>query len=186
MNRSTAATLLTVALAGLLTACTETDNRFSTSYACRFMFNAQLHATSILTRVLDNPGMFARVKVEKRSGIVHLLVSPNTKDAEEDIALTTEEESRVYQTINVGANQSIFIGCNTTGEWRAYDAQCPWCLENYSGNNYPLTWTSGSVVECARCKRTYNLNYDGISTDGSRMLQYKVRSNGTVITVTNT
>lgn len=169
----------------LIAACNE-QNRFSTAYMCRFMFRSDYHPTTLLARVLNNMGMFVKVTIQNKNGITNLNVSPNDGNASEDIPLTTELEKR-YDYSNVGANQCIIIGCTTSGEWRAYDGQCPYCLDNYSGTNFPLSWTnSGNAVQCAKCKRTYNLNYDGISDDGNRLLQYNVRSDGTIITVTNT
>lgn len=178
--------LLLTAIVCCFMSCTNDSNLYTTSYLCRFMFRGDYHPTSLLTRVLDNYGMFVKVTVQKKSGITHLIVNPNSGDASEDIALTTEIESR-FDYSYVGANQCIFIGCTTTGEWKAYDGQCPYCLENHTGTNFPLTWTNnGNSVECAKCKHTYNLNYDGISPDDdTRMLQYKVSTNGAVISVSN-
>ena len=43
----------------LLTSCSTDGNRYSTAYPCNFTFYASYHQTSILARVLDNPGLFA-------------------------------------------------------------------------------------------------------------------------------
>lgn len=169
-----------------ISACTESENRFSTNYPCRFMFRGDYHPTSVLNRVLNNPGMFVKVTILEKSGLTHLIVDSYGGSNNEDIPLTTEIENR-WNYSNVGANQCIIIGCTTTNEWRAYDGQCPYCMETYSGTNFPLTWTNnGNSVLCGKCKRSYNLNYDGISNEGERLLQYNVRSNGSVMTVTNT
>ena len=180
--------LLTMTLAAaaalLFAACNKAEDRYSTAYACNFVFRADYHPTSILTRVLDNPGLFARVTVQKKSGIYHITVVPNSGDAQEDIPLTTEIENR-YNYDNIGANKSLIIGCTTTSEWRAYDSQCPYCMENYAGVNFPLSWAdNGQAVTCARCSRKYNLTY-GASTDGHRLLEYVVRFAGGVLTVRN-
>lgn len=184
MRKAVIASLCAI-MAIAVCSCADTDNRYSTAYVCNFMFRGDYHPTSIIARTLSNPGMYVKVTVQKKSGITHLIANPNSGSENEDIALTTEIENR-YDYSNVGANQCIIIGCTTTNEWRAYDGQCPYCLESNSGVNFPLTWTNnGQSVECAKCARTYNLNYDGISDDGNRMLQYNVRSNGSVITVNN-
>jgi len=177
--------LLGAVVALAVCSCDNNENRYSTAYLCHFMFRGDYHQTSIITRTLDNPGMYVNVKVQKKSGITHLIANPNNGGETEDIAMTTEIENR-YDYSNVGANQCIIIGCTTTGEYRAYDGQCPYCLDNYSGVNFPLSWTNnGQSVVCSKCKRTYNLNYDGISDDGNRMLQYSLRTSGLVITVSN-
>ena len=175
--------LLTAAMIALC-ACDKAENRFSTEYTCNFVFYTKYHNTSILTRVLDTPGLFVYVEVQGRQGISHVLVYPNNGDAMEDIPLTTEIENR-YNYDNIGANRSIIIGCTTTSEWRAYDRQCPYCLDTYSGTSFPLSWTdNGQAVYCKNCKRTYNLTY-GASTDGHRLIEYRVRYNGEMLTVRN-
>lgn len=185
MNKK--ALLASLAVLLPLASCDDT-NLYSTAYICRFMFRGDYHTTSILTRVLSNPGMYAKVTVQKKSGITHLLINSNGGDADEDVALTTEIENR-FDYSNVGANQCIIIGCTTTGEYKAYDGQCPYCLENTSSTNHPLSWTNnGASVTCSKCDRVYNLNYDGISDDGNRLLQYSIRTDGGVypiITVSN-
>ena len=169
----------------LPTSCTSDGYRYSTEYPCNFTFYISYHPTSILSRVLDNPGLFVWVEVQKKAGVNHLMVHPNNGDGDEDIALTTEiENNRLYYD-NMGANGQLIIGCTTFGEWRAYDRQCPFCLENTSNPNHPLTWTSnGQSVECGKCKRSYSLT-TGISNDGERLKEYRIQSNGTVLQVHN-
>lgn len=180
--------LLTMFALCLLSACTE-DNLYTTAYPCSFLFRGDYHSDCILNRVVDNPGMFVKVTVTSKLGVPTLNISPNTGDATEEIMLTTEIESR-FDYSNVGADNSIILGCTVTGDLKAYDAQCPYCLESNSGTDYSLTWTNnGNSVVCDNCSRTYNLNYDGISDDGNRLLQYKMRVTaatvGKIITVSN-
>lgn len=168
----------------LLAACEKGENRYSMDYPCNFIFRADYHRTSILARVFDNPGMFVCVKVQRKSGITHIIAEPNTGAENEDIALTTEIENR-YNYDNIGADKSLIIGCSTTNEWRAYDRQCPYCLANNSSVTFPLTWADGGqAVTCARCGRKYNLTY-GASADGYRLLEYVPRYDGNVLTVRN-
>ena len=79
----------------LLTSCSTDGNRYSTAYPCNFTFYASYHQTSILARVLDNPGLFVWIEVKKKAGVNHLYVHPNNGDIQEDIALTTEIENRL-------------------------------------------------------------------------------------------
>lgn len=167
------------------TACTSDGYRYSTEYPCNFTFYANYHLTSMLSRVLDNPGLFVWVEVQKKSGVNHLLVHPNNGDGDEDIALTTEiENNRIYYD-NMGANGQLIIGCTTFGEGRTYDRQCPFCLDNTSTLSHPLTWTSnGQSVVCGKCKREYSLT-TGISNDGERLKEYRVQFNGSILQVHN-
>lgn len=185
LQKNAAACVATIVVAIALTACDAGENKYSDDYVCNFVFYTTYHPTSVLTRVLDNPGMYVRVEVTKSLGIYHLIIYPNDGSESEDIALTTAIENEKISYDYVGANNAIIIGCSTAMEWQAYDAQCPACLENYTGTSYPLSWTnSGSAVTCAKCGRTYTLVY-GASDDGYRLLEYRISYSGTAIVVRN-
>lgn len=185
---------LCAALATLLCSCNAED-QYSSSYYCHFVFYTQHHPTSALATVTANPGNFVRVSVTKKNGVNHIAVSNNYNSTTEDIALTSEiENNRI--TYSLGANNALLIGCTTTMEPRAYDGQCPYCLENGSSTNYPLTWgTDKQTVACKRCGRTFGLNYNGACTsspDGGAspsLLQYRVGNStgydGTEVLVVN-
>lgn len=170
----------------LFLSCSNAEEQYTTSYPCYFVFRTDLHPVNILSRVVNNPGVFVKVTVTA-GDVVRLLLSPNTGEADETVNITTAEEKRYGNGYtNVGANQSLIIGTTTTNELRAYDAQCPFCLASYGGMSYPLTWaTNKQNVYCANCKRTYMLNSDGVSDDGHRMLQYRITYDGTAIVVSN-
>ena len=168
-----------------LMACASDGYRYSTQYPCNFTFYVSYHPTSILSRVLDNPGLYVWIEVQKKSGVNHLMVHPCNGDGDEDIALTTEIENSRLNYNSMGANGQLIVGCTPFGEWRAYDRQCPYCLENKSSLSFPLTWTkNGQSVECGKCNRVYNLS-SGISDDGQRLVEYRVQTNGTVLQVHN-
>lgn len=180
---SAAMTALSIVIAA---SCDKAEERFS-DRPCYFMFRADYHNTHILARGLNNPGLFVNVKTQNRQGVRYLMVSaPFDIPAEDkEVALTTEIENRYSYTL--GANNSLITGCSVTNEWRAYDGQCPYCLDNHSTTFFPLTWAEGSngqAVRCNNCKRTYNLNY-GASADGHRLVEYRVRFDGRVLTVSN-
>lgn len=182
-----AASIAAVALAGtVVTSCDKAEERFS-NRPCYFLFRADYHPASILARVLNNPGMFVNVKTQSRQGIRYIMVSAPFDISADDknMALTTDIENRYSYTL--GANNSLIIGCSVTNEWRAYDGQCPYCLDNHSTTNFPLSWTengNGHTVTCNNCKRTYNLNY-GTSDDGHRLVEYRIRFDGNVLMVSN-
>ncbi|MDD5896098.1 MAG: hypothetical protein PUC79_07440 [Prevotellaceae bacterium] len=174
-----------LAMVTALTACTSDGYRYSTDYPCNFTFYVSYHQTSVLARVLDNPGLYVWVEVQKKLGVNHLMVHPNNGDADEDIALTTEIENNRLDYDMMGANGQLIVGCSPFGEWKAYDRQCPYCLDNTTTRNHPLAWTNnGQAVKCSRCSRVYNLS-SGISDDGERLKEYRVQTNGTVIQIHN-
>lgn len=179
----------------MVSGCTAED-QYSKSYYCHFIFYTQHHPTSALATVTDNPGCFVRVSVNNKSGVNHITVTHSYDDQTEDIALTSEIENKQI-SYSLGAHNALIIGCTTTSEPRAYDGQCPYCLQNGSSTNYPLAWGSDKQsVSCSRCSRTYSLNYAGACTsspDGGpspALLQYRIgKSTGydgtTILTATN-
>ena len=184
-NRITGYAVSVIACALTLMACTSDGYRYSTEYPCNFTFYANYHPASLLSRVIDNPGLFVWVEVQRKSGVNHLYVHPNNGDGDEDIALTTEiENNRLYYD-DMGANGQLIIGCTTFGEGRAYDRQCPYCLENTSTLSHPLVFTgNGQSVTCGKCKREYSLT-TGISNDGERLKEYRVQYIGAMLKVHN-
>lgn len=170
-----------------LTACEKAEEQYSSTYPCVFTFYTQYHPTSLLTLALDNPGSYAMVKVSLMQGVHRLAISSNNGQDTENVTISTDREN--YQIGNVGADNCIIVGCSTFNGLRAYDGQCPNCLSDYTNNSFPLTWANnGQAVECARCGRVYELNYDGRpDTGGKALLQYRVTygGSGTVLAVRN-
>ncbi len=157
----------------LVAACGE--EQYTSSYVCNFTFYTGYHPTSILNGITTNAGAFAKVSAKKVNGVHHVYVSRNDGGASEDWPMTTEIENKRLPYDYIGANNAIIVGCTTTMEAKAYDGQCPYCLSNQSGLNYPLSWAdNGRFVSCAKCSRKYDLNANGISTDGQRLLQYHI------------
>lgn len=66
----------------------------------------------------------------------------------------------------------------------AWDRQCPNCLEQYGGTNYPLEWTGNrQSVICDKCKRIYSLENGTITSGGKSksdkpLMQYRVTYSG--------
>lgn len=159
----------------LITACSA-DAQYSTTYPCNFYFDTGKHPTSILTRSLDNPGMWTFVSVRQSQGINHVMVTPNNGDAE-DIAMTTEIENHRVNYNNMGADNGIIVGCSNFSGIRAYDRQCPKCLD-YARNS-ALEWDNNrQMVKCQSCQSVYMLENGSCTTASIRLLEYKVTFSG--------
>ncbi len=168
----------------LLTACSDAEPRFSTTYPCNFFFWGDLHRGAALLRTVDNPGLYAIVTSQDRNGITTLSVSLNDGVTKETIALTTEKEQR-HNYSAMGANRALIIGCSNFEGLKAWDRQCRYCLDNSTQTNFPLTFVNnGRSVKCSNCDREYNLE-NGISLDGHRLLEYAARYDGTLLRVNN-
>ena len=103
------------------------------------------------------------------------------------MALTTERESQFNYYL--GANDCIIIGTSSFDfQLVAYDGQCPNCLSEYGGFNYPLTWQdNGLQLHCAKCNRTYDVN-NGVVADGAagrQLLKYYAALDGGLIRAWN-
>ena len=70
-NRITGYAVSVIACALTLMACTSDGYRYSTEYPCNFTFYANYHPASLLSRVIDNPGLFVWVEVQRKSGVNH-------------------------------------------------------------------------------------------------------------------
>lgn len=163
-------------LGGILFSC-DVEKQYSTQYPCSFYFDTAKHPTSILTRSLGNPGMWTFVSVQLKQGINHVTVIPNNGEPSEDIPMTTEIENNRVNYNNLGAANSIIVGCSNFNGVLAYDRQCPQCLEN--NRKKSLEWDGDKqMVKCPSCQLVYMLETGSCTTQSIRLLEYKVAYNG--------
>lgn len=171
----------------LLFSCTA-DESISHNYRCSFVFDTTLHPLPCqLTGILGNSGHFCKVSTSLSQGVTHLKTTRNYDGATEDVALSTAKESQI--NFALGANNSLIIGTSAYDfTLRAYDGQCPNCLNDYSGINYPLTWkNNGQQLYCAKCGRSYDVN-NGVVADGAsgrQLLMYMASYDGSVLRAWN-
>ena len=178
--------LLSVCL--MMAACNANDS-ISRENRCLFIFDTSLHPLPCqLTGILGNNGHFCQVQTYvDNQGIRYLKTTRNYDNAKEDVALTTEPESQVNYYL--GANDCIIIGTSTYDfTLLAWDGQCPNCLSDYGGYNYPLTWQdNGLQLHCAKCNRTYDVN-NGVVAEGAggrQLLKYNAALDGSIIRAWN-
>ena len=171
----------------LLSAC-QGDQNIYREYQCNFVFDTSLHPLPCqLTGILGNIGHFAKIQTSTVQGVRHLKTTRNYDNAVEDIRLTTEREAKTNYIL--GANNCIIIGTSSyDNRLVAYEGQCPNCLSEYGGNNYPLTWqNNGTQLYCAKCKRSYDVN-NGVVADGAsgrQLYQYIASYNGVILSAWN-
>ena len=181
--------LLTV----LLFAACAAEQQFTTKYPCSFVFLASNHPNSALTLSLGNAGQFCIVTPRIASGVTHLMLTPNYGSwttEQTDIAMTIAIENERLSYDNMGANRRLIIGMSNFNGLKAFDGQCPNCLEEGGSTNRPLSWADkGQMLLCQRCSTKYNPNADGVPVNGSegtpRLLEYRVEYNGERLYVHN-
>ena len=174
---------------GLMLAACTADDSISRNYRCSFIFDTSLHPLPCqLTGIIGNNGHFCKVEHRVVKGITHLKTTRNYDGATEDIELVTAKESQISYAL--GAINCIIIGTSSYDfSLVAYDGQCPNCLADYKGTNYPLTWqNSGQQLHCAKCGRSYDVN-NGAIADGPAgqkgLLRYMAAYDGTVLRAWN-
>ena len=165
-----------------LTACSA-ENKYNTYYPVSFVFFTSLYPTSALTRAVGSPGMFCIVKPYTSQGVTHLKLTPNQgswQASDLDLVMRTAIGNEKLSYTSMGAGRGLVIGHSNSFGLKAYDLQCPNCLEEYGAAKYELHWTkNGRFLECDKCKRVYNQdNDDGYIAenghDGDKMLiQYR-------------
>lgn len=167
----------------LLTGC-DAENSISTRFPCRFYFNPKLHTGTTIETALNNVGNYTMISV-KNDGIWHIYSTLNDgKNQTEDIKITTDRiegwDNKV-KTYALGANNGIIIGCTNFRGLVAWDRQCPNCITQYGGVNYPLEWNGiRQSVGCKKCKRTYSLETGAITEgdNGDHLMPYGISYSG--------
>jgi nitrite reductase/ring-hydroxylating ferredoxin subunit len=190
MKRQLQLCCLAALLLSLPTGCSKEDNTYSNDYRVLFRFYSIYHPTSVLTRSVGNQGMFCLVKSDIRQGVTHLLVTSNDMKTTEDLPITVEVERRSIAAAYMGAGNALIIGQSQYDGPKAYDGQCPVCLRDKGGSQYPLKFVAdGQTVECTKCGRRYNMIADGAPTDdqpdGKNLLQYRITVSSEYIEVHN-
>ena len=89
----------------------------------------------------------------------------------------------------LGPNNCIIIGTSSyENRLIAYDGQCPNCLTEKGGTNYPLTWQkNGLQLHCGKCGRSYDVN-NGVVADGDgghQLLSYYAAFDGRLLRAWN-
>lgn len=176
--------LLFVGVVVLTMAACKAEQEYDMSNPVGFTFKTDLHATSLIARMIENSNTFLIIDAERNKGVVTLKITSNHGE-KETITLSTDREN--YSVVAMGANNSIVVGCifgysldqtDNLFTYVAYDRQCPACLDQYTGTDFPLSFAAGGLkMECAKCGRTYSLISGGNSEDGHRMKTYHARYN---------
>jgi len=171
----------------LLMACGGEDNIYR-DYRCNFIFDTSLHPLPCqLTAIMGNPGHFCTVESSIVGGVRHLKTTRNYDNATEDVILRTEKERLI--TFALGVSNSIIIGTSSyENRLTCYDGQCPNCVTDYNGTNYPLSWRqNGLQLYCGKCKRSYDVN-NGVVADGEggrQLFTYYAGFDGTLLRAWN-
>ena len=164
------------------------ENQYSTDYRCRLTFYSYLHTGNLIESALTpSSGMF--VNLSRKLGTVYSLIVTDCNGNKETISITTEVEKPAIENAELGANNSLYVGCSFSNGAFCYDGQCPNCLASGSGYKYPLTFAKdGLWLYCSKCGRSYDLNNYGVVADGEgglSLLRYRISYGGGVLNIAN-
>ena len=171
-------------IVAILFAACDAESRISTRFPCNFYFNPKLHPGTSIETALNNLGNYTFISV-KNNGIWHIYSTLNDgRNITEDIRISTDQTEgwdNHIKTRALGANNGIIIGRSNFQGFVAWDRQCPNCITQYGGVNYPLELNGiRQSVMCKKCKRTYSLE-TGAITEGAKgdpLMGYGIDYNG--------
>lgn len=164
-------------------------NKYSTRFYCDFVFQPNLFPSSALTRSLGNPGDFVIVHPDIQQGVTHLLMTANHghwEKSDTDLIMRAAINNERYNYNAMGAARGLIIGHSNSFGMKAFDRQCPNCLNDYGSPRYPLYWNpkNEQQVVCYKCKRIYSLEGDDAfpvangKKNDEPLMQYKIELTG--------
>lgn len=185
MNRRLPWVLLTCVL---MMACDDIEDNIYRGHPCYFIFDTTLHPIPCqLTSAIGNTGHFLIVSTSMVSGVRHIHTVRNYDQEKEDVRLETKKENSTRCLL--GANNAIIIGRSSySGMLVCYEGQCPNCLYQLGGTNYPLAWSpNGQQLQCARCHRSYDVNNGVVASGegGHQLYNYCAEFSGGIIRAWN-
>ena len=164
-------TRIAIALCALIfAACTDADFEYA-SERCTFFFNNGVYQDATLQSALNpmSPGVFCNIYEGTESA---------GEDARRTFTLGLYNKSGIIVGFsNLSSPATLYI----------YDSQCPNCYYETQTMSHRLTMDTRGFATCPTCKRQYDLNNRGITSNGKKLLRYRGSTTGPlgVLSVSN-
>ncbi len=179
--------LLTMAVALMLGACADdiTSNKYS-SYSAYYSCD---HVMSLpaLYHAVNNQGMWCTITMNTAATILYF--TSTTESSEELVTKNT-----YYKKFALGIGTGLIVGLPNIPELGAdspvvtcYDLSCSNCWEDSYVTRH-MTLQESGYAKCNKCGRTYNLNDQGLVSDGESgksLYRYRVYYSGNNLSVSN-
>lgn len=161
-----------------LTSC-EAETTF-TNYPCYLVIDNSIHQDATLASAMNamSPSVFCMICNDETK---QRFVFTNNYGASSVKNFTAMD---VRRTRALGMNNALIVGFGTlTGEFYAYDRECPNCFEPQAVpvRSKPLSMGTDGLATCGVCKRRYDMNNGGncVSEGGVRnMTRYRCGTRG--------
>ena len=163
----------------LLSACNKADNTFSRLPAHFTMDN--IYQSPVLYTACNSMGEFCTITGGNRSFIIANLKASDTVN---QTALTGY--SGFYLGLSgliVGLPQIPEMGQDVS-RVVCFDLACPNCYQEYSITKR-MVLQEGGIALCSSCKRRYDLNDLGRTTEGRPLYRYRVSLIGNTLIIAN-
>lgn len=169
----------------LLTACGDDLGYTYSDYRCNLYIDNSVHQDPALSTAMNSmsPGTFCTITF-KYSSTYYYVFKTNLGQSSESIFNAIDQQRDNH--LRIGMNNGVIVGFGNLSNpavFYAYDAECPNCFDKDAlpVRSYKLSVNGSGIATCSNCKRTYNLNTDGIITSGepgSQLTRYRASTTG--------
>lgn len=181
ISHQTKGVLAAVLLAAApLVSCSDADFDFSSEHAY-FVFDNSIHQDATLQSALNpmSPGVFCRISEQTEGSSIYFRFESNEGLSSRQKA--NADDIRRTRVIGVYNKTGVIVGygnLSTPATLYAYDSQCPNCYRETGMASYKLSINSKGFAVCPNCHREYNLNNNGITSEGKKLMKYRVNCTG--------
>ena len=165
-----------------LCSCSNDSFDFSSQHAY-LVFDNSIHQDATLQSALNplSPGVFCRVSESTEGSTVFFNFESNQGQTSRQKA--NADDMRRTRAIGLYNRTGIIVGygnLSSPAVLYAYDSQCPNCYAETNMLNYKLSMNTQGIATCARCKREYDLNNNGLvgNGNGKKLIKYRVSATG--------
>lgn len=164
----------------LLAACSKDSFDFSSIHA-RFFYDNSIHQDATLQSALNamSPGVFCRISEGYEAGSTYFYFESNQGLSSKKKA--TADDLRPTRILGILPKTGVIVGygnLSSPAVLYAYDSQCPNCYAETNMVDYKLALTSRGMAVCAKCKREYDLNNNGLTSNGKKLIKYRATATG--------
>ena len=164
----------------LASSCSKDSFDFSSIHA-RFFYDNSIHQDATLQSALNpmSPGVFCRIYEGNEGSSLFFYFESNQNMKTKQKA--TADDLRPTRILGILPKTGIIVGYGNLSypaTLYCYDSQCPNCYAETNMANYKLAIASNGIASCAKCKREYDLNNNGLCANGKKLIKYRATCTG--------